>query len=46
MSDNSVVRPLSEEQKALLRNMDPDWAYNMCCGRCTFGCYVDQLTGA
>lgn len=45
MSDRSI-QPLSEDQKARLRAVDANWAYNMCCGRCTSGCYVDQLTGA
>jgi len=40
------VQPLSEEQKQRLREENPDWAYFMCCGKCTKGCYVDALTGA
>ena len=40
------VEPLTEDMKARLRADDPDWAYNMCCGTCTRGCYVDALTGA
>jgi hypothetical protein len=27
--------------------VDPNWAHNTCCGKCTGGtCYVDQMTGA
>jgi hypothetical protein len=43
---NNDVQPLSEDAKQRLREQDPDWAYNMCCGRCLNGCYVDALTGA
>lgn len=41
-----AVAPLDEETKAKLREQNPDWAYDMCCGKCTAGCYVDALTGA
>lgn len=37
---------LSEHDKELLRQDNPNWAYDMCCGKCVSGCYVDQLTGA
>lgn len=40
------VEPLSEDVKERLREEDPNWAYNTCCGRCLHGCYVDALTGA
>jgi hypothetical protein len=40
------ITPLSEDQKQRLREQDPNWAYNMCCGNCPTGCYVDALTGA
>lgn len=43
-----MTEPLSEDAKAVLREQDPDWAYNMCCGepfKCG-GCIVDKLTGA
>lgn len=44
----AMTEPLSEEAKAELRERDPEWAYNMCCGdslKCG-GCFVDKLTGA
>ena len=43
-----MTEPLTEEAKAQLRQQDPNWAYNMCCGEpfnCG-GCIVDKLTGA
>lgn len=40
------IEPLSDEVKQRLREDDPNWAYTMCCGVCTAGCYVDALTGA
>lgn len=39
MSDQDIIDQLREQ--------DPNWAYNQCCGNCTGGtCWVDQLTGA
>lgn len=43
-----MTQPLSEDAKRELRDRDPDWAYNMCCGEpfnCG-GCIVDAMTGA
>jgi len=42
------IEPLSEDFKAALRAIDPNWAYNACCGEPTHcgGCIVDKLTGA
>jgi hypothetical protein len=37
---------LSEDQLQELRERDPNWAYNMCCGKCFGGtCWVDMATG-
>jgi hypothetical protein len=42
----SDIQALSEEAKDHLREQNPNWAYDMCCGECVGGCYVDKLTGA
>lgn len=49
IAELKAARAENERLRKLLAppEVDPNWAYNTCCGKCTGGtCYVDQMTGA